>query len=527
MNNKLRAYFIVGITFFSFLFVVDELEASSMLCIYFGCSDAYCSIARCNPNPVTCAEGEYGGNRGFGEGTTCCLNQCCPSGNYDCCSSVYDCCCPVETGCDATTCYTCTLPNCSGDYPNTSCDTTNGGTCTKTTKSCDRYDDCDDKCGERERTCYSDPTCTAACTVAGHKFYSSEPSVSTSINSITKYIYADCSDADKCYRCDTGCGSCANNGGTYTDNSNQPTNTYTAGTCTYTNSLCETSDKYCYHACPEPTCKYLYSQTGVGTWLDGGCPGGPNDPTCVQVTMPVNVPVPNGDDIFPEYPAPLKSGDSYIDYTCSQEEVLTCHLTNADPKVTDVEGSVIPGPNDSIKGYSMDRFTGKFLNNPVQVTAQYSDADGSDDIIALYVWWSDSSTKNYPTPTEVYQGNTLNGQTYNEQNFGFMIARSYNSTSWDNARVYIPDFSVNPFTWVYIGDKNSTNLAIDNSENISTTNDPDFILINDINITPSGNNVSLDLDMNFIHEDVFSTNVATFVTSRDYNLWGSVNDRIG
>jgi len=356
--------------------------------------------------------------------------------------------------------------------------------------------------------------CSTGCH-SGGTYYASTPSVSTSITSIKAYTNSNCTTSNSCYTCETGCGSCS--AGTYS--STQPANTYIPAECEYTNTTCATEQRNCYYNCPEPSCAYLIDQLDE-PWLDGGCSG---QEDCVEVTMPVIIPVPEN-NYPPGYPDPMVGKE----YNCSQEEVLTCHMPNINPDVVTIDAERI-NENDFIYQYQQDRFTGKKLNNPVRVTALYEDGDGSDDIIALYVWWTwDSDTdKSFLTPKNVYQQLDLKGQSTNERNYGLMIARSYTSNDWNNARVYIPDHSTSPAYWVNIGSVTDT-LAIDNSKNSINPLDDDFVLITGIDINPisSQNRVELSLNMYFVNEDDFNP-ISAYVETRNYHLWGSVNDRIG
>jgi hypothetical protein len=381
-------------------------------------------------------------------------------------------------------------------------------------------DNCGDSCIGGERYCYSNPTCTARCVDSGYKHFASEPDVSTGIEDTGKYIYSDCDDDQSCYLCYAGCGECS--GGTYS--ATQPANTYIPSECTYTTTTCDTSQKNCYYACPEVTCADLPSELGEGAWLDT-CPAGQ---TCNETTRSVPIPIPTD-------PAPMAGKP----YNCSQAETKTCYYPNNRPDLDELNIVALPGiwsissvnkeerspllsrlvskvraqAQDSILGFKSSTHTGKELNNPIKVEGTYTDADGSDDIMALYVWWSPQSPKTFTTPTNL--NNTLTGRTANNENFGILISRSYDTGNWE--KVYIPHIEGATKSWTEAGN-------VGGSMTIQGPTPEGMIEIYDINISENGNQVNLDILMDFLNEDDSAIDI---VDTNKYNLWGSVNDKAG
>jgi hypothetical protein len=166
--------------------------------------------------------------------------------------------------------------------------------------------------------------------------------------------------------------------------------------------------------------------------------------------------------------------------------------------------------------YTTDSYSGiegTGLNNPAKVIANYQDIDGFSDLEALYVWWSTSSAKNFITPTLLDESGTSNGRTENNSNFGVMIRRN-SSGNWGD--VYIPQVvdSTTDNYWTYAG-THSVDI------NIKGSGGQDIVVIDNITITEiAPSTVRLEMDW------IFDTSVEQAMNGQ-YNLWGSVNDKVG
>jgi hypothetical protein len=441
------------------------------------------------------------------------------------------CCGSGSGGCEYESCDECEI-DCSDypSYPNTSCDTSTGGTCTHVTKSCKGYDNCGDECNSDSDICYSDPVCPAACQESGFKYYATEPVVSTEIIDKCLYKYTNCSTAEKCYKCSVGC-PCTS--GTYA--ASQPADTYIPAECTLTDSLCNTSTQNCYYDCPDVTCADLPARTD-GPWLDTCTPDATD--RCVRVDN-IEVPIPK-----PTSPAPMAGKP----YNCATSEVKTCYYKSALPQVdslialpgdysgvltmTQVDNSPLlsrivsrvsaqSAPEDEVKGFTSTTHTGQELNNPVKLEGVYSDPDGSQDIMALYVWWSPRSSKTFITPTNL--NDALAGRTANQANFGLLISRDYDTGNWTN--VYVPHIDGSNQSWRRAGTVSQT-ITVRSSNGMDLSRVYDITVTNNSDGSGSNSN-SVFLEMYMLYFSPDDTSINDIPVTQKYNLWASVNDQAG
>jgi hypothetical protein len=175
---------------------------------------------------------------------------------------------------------------------------------------------------------------------------------------------------------------------------------------------------------------------------------------------------------------------------------------------------------DTVMGYWSNTHSGREIseygvNNPVGLHAEYSDSDGQEDIVALYVWWSPkTSNTNLVLPNKLDTTGNLKAKTDTEDNWGFLITRSGYNGTWQN--VYVPNLEGSNRIWVNAGNISETITVKGSSENT-------MVELSGINVRAVGSDeVHLDLLMTFRSEgtdDIVSTD--------QYNLWGLVNDYIG
>jgi hypothetical protein len=455
MNKRLKKDSIIIVIFSIIIFVLCVRAVSAgYQCTYDYCDEAdFCSMNRCKSEiDRVCDAGEFwGGEYGYGEGTTCCLNQCCSSGYYDCCSTTYGCCCPISS------------PPC---IPEDSCD-------------CGNYATEDQDYGSITVTCPDGCGGTASSTCY-------------------------------CYQCTPD--PCPSN--TYTtDQGNESISTTCENDCEVSNS------RTCY--CPAADCADYDDGSGIN-WV--------NDPPEGEYSREAELKVPIANALV----------------GCPNDQTRTCYVPyseNAPPTNTSIE--VIPAGNvnsalsystsnifsklvnqikaaefsdDKILGYSSNDHSGiglelqqgGGLNNPVGITATYSDPDGQEDIQALYIWWNPSTAKSFPTPNQVLTGQP---QTDSNQNFGFLISRNGIGGAWDS--IYVPRTSGTDRVWIKKG-------GINDQIAIAGPSPEDMVVLDNIGVTQSGNNeVQLQLTMQF------KTDTDDIVKTSLYNLWGMANDYIG
>lgn len=304
--------------------------------------------------------------------------------------------------------------------------------------------------------------------------------------------------------------------GTSEDNTDNDKIEYTDEPIFCQNKCLETRVKACY--CDHAQCSDLTSEV---EWLDE-CPDG----SCRSVTRSTPVPdyaesCPSSEEIQcfidnarPEVPNVNKPENGLdvkmpmISLTNSQQTVNTPLLQKLVSKVN------AQAEQDSILGYSSDTHSGRDLNNPLNVTVEYSDDDGVDDLEALYVWWSTSETKDFTTPNQLGDG-TYSGMTEDNENFGFLITRHING-NWEN--LYRPHIDGGDTLWVPEGSSPSSD-----SITILGQGGEDMVNISNVTVTTEGNTATLEFLVEFLWD---GENIEQVVDA-SYNIWSLANDTVG
>lgn len=175
---------------------------------------------------------------------------------------------------------------------------------------------------------------------------------------------------------------------------------------------------------------------------------------------------------------------------------------------------------DTVMHYWSDTHSGREisdygLNNPVGLHAEYSDSDGQEDIVALYVWWSPEDNKTALTlPNKLDTTGTLPAETDSEDNWGFLVTRTDYNGTWD--RVYVPNGSNGE--WVDVG-------SVDDPIEIRGSNGNVMVELSGINVR------SVAADPDEIHLDLLMTfptgSGNDIVATDDYNLYALANDYVG
>lgn len=386
------------------------------------------------------------------------------------------------------------------------------------------YDRCTNSCGQsRTQTCYCKPCTPDPC-----------PSqYSTTNQGYGSLVYDTCTNQ---------CG----NTNTRTCYCNQctiscPTGTSLSGggqlylpkpKCTNNCGVSRTLD--CRYDCHNATCTNLESKVN---WTDSVCLESEKD---CRITRDRIIPTNN--------PSP----------GCDTQQIKTCYIRNTPPESPDknneennldvlinlegVLGVNTYGLNDNILekfvrkiraknlsnvlGYESNTHTGTQLNNPLSMTVQYSDEDGLDDVEALYIWFSTSSTKeDFITPNRIANPTeNLTGMTENNENFGFMMTKN-ESGQWKN--IYRPHINGGKKAWVQEKNPSPTSITI-----LGSNGDP-MVGISSVDVT------EIEDDGGFLHYFRTPTIVMSFnmlfmwegthekVENGQYKIWALANDSVG
>jgi hypothetical protein len=198
----------------------------------------------------------------------------------------------------------------------------------------------------------------------------------------------------------------------------------------------------CY--CIEAQCSDL---SDLASWTETACSGD----NCRIYDG--NVPIPNNHEDCPDEqqkvcyvannhkPEPPTGDDVTItpgDWTTisSQAQILEKSTTLAKILNIFIPTTQAQTPHlQEILGFTSTTHTGEVINNPVKVEAKYRDADGNDDLVALYFWASISDDSDARPPmgdSIVTETATINTQ----KDFGFMVLRDQDTGQWD--KVYVP-----------------------------------------------------------------------------------------
>jgi hypothetical protein len=279
----------------------------------------------------------------------------------------------------------------------------------------------------------------------------------------------------------------------------------------------------CQLVCPTSSCPDYDDGSGIN-WVD-------NPPAGEYREADLEIPIEGEPDDCPHY----TNKTCYVSYAenspSTNTSITVIPAANVNPELSYSTGNIFNKLVNRIKaaefsdnqifGYSSENHSGRGLelqqgaglNNPVGITATYSDSNGQEDIQAIYIWWNPSSTKTFPTPNQI--DNTKEPQTNSRQNFGFMISRDGIGGTWDG--VYTPKTSDTDRVWIRQG-------GIEEQIAIKGSNSPtpsDMVILDNIDISESGNEVQLQLTMQF------RTDTNDTVTTSLYNLWAMANDYIG
>jgi hypothetical protein len=330
---------------------------------------------------------------------------------------------------------------------------------------------------------------------------------------------------DKVVSCEDGCGGTATSR-CYCEECTPedcPSNTFSSSqgngyittNCPEPNECGVDSTRTCY--CPAADCADLDSQIN---WLNN-CPSGE---TCREYTG--SVPIPNNPAGCPAtQDKTCHNVDNEKSILQTVEIVPAGEITGEQANLRDSwlkkliqrikaaefsEERILNYYSTTHSGRGLDWQQGGGLNNPVGLRAVYSDTDGQDDILALYIWWNPSSTKNFNTPLQI---STAQAQADYNNNWGFMLSRDSIGGDWNN--VYVPRTYGGDQIWVRVGSLADT-ITIPGPTPASMVN------LDNISVSNSGSNdIQLELTLEFL------TGTDDTVRTSPYNLWAMANDYIG
>ena len=158
-------------------------------------------------------------------------------------------------------------------------------------------------------------------------------------------------------------------------------------------------------------------------------------------------------------------------------------------------------------GCQSSSYTGRDINNPINMNAVFTDANGASDIEAIYVWLKTQA----PIPnTPEYIDSTANpntARTFTNNSWGFMMHKE--GTSW------VPYLVNRDTAWVRASYSN-------NRFAIKGPSSADMVFVEIRSITPNGNNITLNFDFDF--NGIADANK---VVDGNYNLFTMVNDVFG
>ncbi|HCC67669.1 TPA: hypothetical protein DEP90_00410 [Patescibacteria group bacterium] len=302
--------------------------------------------------------------------------------------------------------------------------------------------------------------------------------------------------------CTPGCGSCS--AGTYS--TSPPVGYGTSGTCTYTKADCTTETRNCYSPCNIGDC------TDYG-YLDS-CPEGE---TCRELPADSLLVT---DPIYPGCPTEYETTCYSINAPSSEldliiipgnyDSVLTSYAKkDPSPLFSKIIKNISAQEPDSILGFTSTTHSGINLNNPIKIWAEFSDIDGTEDIMAIYVWWSDDGV--FTTPNRIADPTEgLPVKVESEDNWGIMVRRI--DGNW--SKVYAPHISATNTAWVEIGGIGSELNPILAEDGVSPIVEIYTLEVTDI---PADSRVELEFLMNFLDD-------SSSVTEGEYFLWSLAND---
>jgi hypothetical protein len=180
-------------------------------------------------------------------------------------------------------------------------------------------------------------------------------------------------------------------------------------------------------------------------------------------------------------------------------------------------------------GIPLGGMTGN-LNDPINMRAVYTDANGASDIEGIFVWFRDSATTG-EAGTPLYLSTTATPQAPSNASWGFMMRRT-GPTTWVP---YVPSYAVNPAVWV---------RTIPNASGeffIASTSGQNMVGVTMSSpITSSGNNVTMNFRLRFSGTDIINPSVSqityrvllmgldtfSFTPNDNYESVAAIRDRI-
>jgi hypothetical protein len=396
----------------------------------------------------------------------------------------------------------CSLASCPSQYS-----TTNQGYGSLT------YDTCTNQCGQsRTRTCYCYACELATCASGGYS------STNLGYGSLT---YDTCTNncgqsrTRTCYCSQCNPGTCPSG----TSDTGEG-NLYTPKpSCT--NDCGQTKTLNCYYDCEKASCSTLQSKV---TWLDS-CPDDKCRTTVKDITISDPAPGCPSEEIDktcyynntrPQSPD-KNTPENGLDVNTKLTTQANTNYIKQSPLLSKLVSKIrAQEQQDNVWGYTSDTHTGTQLNNPLQITSEYSDVDGQEDIVAVYLWFSSSETKDFITPNRIANPTEgLDGKTENNENFGFLVRRN-DEGNWD--KVYIPHIEGETKAWVEAGTISSEAITINGVNGDPMVN----IQILDIS-NIDDQTIQLQTSMQFLYEE----GGIELVVNTQYNIWTLANDVVG
>ena len=351
----------------------------------------------------------------------------------------------------------------------------------------------------------------------------------------TNTYSAGCCNKRTCVECTPGSAPSCPTGTTGTNTGDKHSSTSSCCTnpsgCTESQN-CNTRDCYCA-ICTPPTCESVglastaqgYGSTDTKATCRNGTAQTPDRTTKCDLTgrlcycyrcelnscptplsnTPTTV-APEGNLILPDYRTCTndcgrsRTGDCYEPFSPQPTEELVINGVENAYDFISLDHTGIPGTSAGN------------LNDPVSMTATYTDVDGAWDIEGVAVWLRRFSNTN-EVPSPVYISTTAVAQTSNNASWGFMMHRE--SGTWVP---YIPSWEATPQTWVP-----ATLMTITIPDAIQfKIKGPDttgMVIVRVTDIVSSGNTVTMNFTMRFsgsgINENVSQEKYRVYLLGLD------------
>jgi len=268
----------------------------------------------------------------------------------------------------------------------------------------------------------------------------------------------------------------------------------------------------CWYDCTDPTCQELNSE------LYDVCPGGQTCGGPVTITYTDSVACGGATHskqcVFVRNSRPVST-----DLTIYYGDFGTVQGTHTSQSpwfnkiVKSLSAQELEGGVDRILGFTSTEYSGSSLNNPIKIRAEYQDADGSNDIVAIYVWWSESETVDFITPDRIAAASEgLSSQSESEDSWGFMLRRV--GGSWTT--VYSPYISSTDAAWVEIGYAGGGSSP----SSILSPSGEEMAVLHNIEVTDiSGGRVEIELLLEFVN-----SGTSPAIAEGEYKIWNFAND---